>query len=108
MVRVAANGTGDYAKVQDAIDSVPLNNCARTTILIFPGVYREPVYIPKTKNLITFRGILPETTIISWDNTHARINHHQVFQFSLSSFTLESCYFFCLSYVLDKCLILET
>ncbi|KAF3326361.1 pectinesterase 31 isoform X1 [Carex littledalei] len=77
VVRVAANGTGDYAKVQDAIDSVPLNNCARTTILIFPGVYREPVYVPKTKNLITFRGILPETTIISWDNTHARINHHQ-------------------------------
>lgn len=88
LVRVAANGTGDYAKVQDAIDSVPLNNRVRTIILISPGVYREPVYVPKTKNLITFRGLQPETTIISWDNTHTRINHHQVFQFDLRSLTL--------------------
>jgi pectinesterase len=81
VVRVAANGTGDYAKVQDAIDSVPLNNHVPTIILISPGEYCEPVYVPKTKNFITFHGLQPETTIISWDNTHARINHHQVFIF---------------------------
>ncbi|KAJ4767558.1 Pectinesterase [Rhynchospora pubera] len=76
-VRVAADGTGNYTKVQDAIDSVPLGNRVRTIILVSPGVYREPVYIPKTKNFITFCGLRPETTIISWDNTASRINHHQ-------------------------------
>ncbi|KAF3326362.1 pectinesterase 31-like isoform X1 [Carex littledalei] len=77
VVRVAANGTGEFTKVQDAIDSVPLGNRVRTVILLSAGVYREPVYIPKTKNFITFRGLHPETTIISWDNTATRINHHQ-------------------------------
>ena len=80
VVRVAANGTGEFTKVQDAIDSVPLGNRVRTVILLSAGVYREPVYIPKTKNFITFRGLHPETTIISWDNTATRINHHPVFQ----------------------------
>nr|CAD1822514.1 unnamed protein product [Ananas comosus var. bracteatus] len=81
VLRVSAagggGGAGEFARVQDAVDAVPLGNRVRTVIAIAPGVYREPVYVPKTKNLITFAGARPETTVISWDNTAARINHHQ-------------------------------
>ncbi|XP_020100954.1 pectinesterase 31 [Ananas comosus] len=81
VLRVSAagggGGAGEFARVQDAVDAVPLGNRVRTVIAIAPGVYREPVYVPKTKNLITFAAARPETTVISWDNTAGRINHHQ-------------------------------
>ncbi|MQL90635.1 hypothetical protein Taro_023238 [Colocasia esculenta] len=70
-------GEGFFRTVQEAIDAVPLSNTVRTTIVIPPGVYRQPLYVPKTKNFITFAGAHPETTILTWDNTASRINHHQ-------------------------------
>ncbi|CAA6658732.1 unnamed protein product [Spirodela intermedia] len=69
-------GDGVYPTVQDAIDAVPLRNTVRTTIVIPPGVYRQPVYVPKTKSFITLAGSRPETTVLTWDNTASRINHH--------------------------------
>ncbi|CAA7395019.1 unnamed protein product [Spirodela intermedia] len=36
-------GDGVYPTVQDAIDAVPLRNTVRTTIVIPPGVYRQPL-----------------------------------------------------------------
>lgn len=66
-----------YRTVQDAIDDVPLGNTVRTTIVIPPGVYRQPIYIPKTKNFITLAGAAPETTVLTWDNTSKNIRHHQ-------------------------------
>ena len=72
-----------YQTVQDAIDAVPLRNSIRTTILIPPGIYQQPIYIPKTKNFITFSGSCPETTVLTWNNTAARIEHHMVRSFNL-------------------------
>ncbi|CAH2060666.1 unnamed protein product, partial [Thlaspi arvense] len=43
MVRVAQDGSGDYCTVQDAIDSVPLENTCRAVICLSPGIYRQPV-----------------------------------------------------------------
>ncbi|XP_078427554.1 pectin methylesterase 31 [Wolffia australiana] len=65
-----------YKTVQEAIDAVPLGNKVRIVILIPPGVYRQPVYIPKTKNFITLAGSQPETTVLTWHNTASRIEHH--------------------------------
>lgn len=81
VLRVAADGRGDFRTVQEAIDAVPLSNRVRTVIQVAPGFYREAVYVPKTKNFITLAASQPETTILSWDNTATRINHHQVFYF---------------------------
>lgn len=78
MVRVAQDGSGDYCSVQDAIDSVPLGNTCRTVIRLSPGIYRQPVYVPKRKNFITFAGISPEITVLTWNNTASTIEHHQV------------------------------
>nr|GMD42717.1 malonyl-coenzyme:anthocyanin 5-O-glucoside-6'''-O-malonyltransferase-like [Ipomoea batatas] len=77
IVRVAQDGSGDYRTVQEAIDSVPLRNASRTVITIAPGVYRQPVYVPKTKNLITLAGLRPEDTVLTWNNTATKIDHHQ-------------------------------
>lgn len=77
VIRVALDGSGDYNKVQEAIDSVPLSNRTRTVIQVAPGLYKEPLYVPKTKNLITIAAYCPENTVISWNNTATAIIHHQ-------------------------------
>ncbi|WVZ58940.1 hypothetical protein U9M48_009155 [Paspalum notatum var. saurae] len=79
VLQVAPPGTtGDgeaFPTVQAAVDAVPLGNKARVVIRLSPGVYREPVYVAKTKNLITMVGASPEASIVTWDNTVKRINH---------------------------------
>lgn len=93
VIRVSLDGSGDYDKVQEAVDSVSLSNTMRTVIQVSPGFYKGPVYVPKTKNLITLVGCDPERTIISWHNTATCINHHQVckYQPSLYHLVVLSC-----------------
>lgn len=78
VLTVAHDGCADFRTVQEAIDTVPFSNTCRTIIRVSPGIYRQPLYVPKTKNFITFAGLNPETTILTWDNTATQINHHQV------------------------------
>ncbi|CAM0152129.1 unnamed protein product [Urochloa decumbens] len=78
VLQVAPPGQGDveaFPTVQAAIDAVPLGNPTRVVIRLAPGVYKEPVYVAKTKNFITMVGAAPEATVISWDNCAKRINH---------------------------------
>lgn len=81
-VTVSQDGTGDYRTVQEAIDAVPLSNKCRTVIRVAPGVYKQPIYVPKTKNYITLAGFSPESTVLTWNNTATKIDHHQVHLFS--------------------------
>ncbi|CAL5191175.1 unnamed protein product [Lathyrus oleraceus] len=74
---VSQDGTGDFQTVQEAIDAVPLGNSRRTVIRVSPGIYRQPVYVPKTKNFITLAGLCREDTVITWNNTATKIDHHQ-------------------------------
>jgi len=53
---VSADGKGDFASVQQAIDHVPEYNTHRVVIQINPGVYREQIKISQTKPFITFQG----------------------------------------------------
>lgn len=78
VLTVSRDGTGHYRTVQEAIDAVPLGNTRRTVIRVSPGIYRQPLYVPKTKNLITLAGLSPEDTVLSWKNTATRIQHPQV------------------------------
>ncbi|XP_038891224.1 pectinesterase 31 [Benincasa hispida] len=77
LLTVAHDGCADFRTVQEAIDAVPFSNTCRTIIRVSPGIYRQPLYVPKTKNFITFAGLNPETTILTWDNTATKISHHQ-------------------------------
>lgn len=82
IITVSQDGTADFLTVQAAIDAVPLGNIRRTVIRVSPGIYRQPVYIPKTKNFITLAALSPEDTVLTWNNTVSGINHHQVRIFS--------------------------
>ncbi|XP_065634943.1 pectinesterase 31-like [Quercus suber] len=77
IITVTQDGTGDYVTVQEAIDAVPLGNNRRTVIRVAPGIYKQPVYVPKTKNFITLAGLRPEDTVLTWHNTATQIDHHQ-------------------------------
>ncbi|KAI3995435.1 hypothetical protein MKX01_006657 [Papaver californicum] len=77
VIKVSQDGNGDYKTVQEAVDCIPLRNAARIIIQISPGIYKQPIYIPKTKNFITFSSSHPEDTILTCDNTATKINHHQ-------------------------------
>lgn len=55
VLRVAQDGSGHFRSVQAAIDALPLPNSKRVVISVAPGVYRQPVYVPKLKNRITLQ-----------------------------------------------------
>jgi len=66
-ITVAANGTGDFATVQGAIDFVPDGNKAPVTIFIRKGTYNEIVFFTGKDNL-TFLGEDRKQTIIAYAN----------------------------------------
>ncbi|MGD0208397.1 MAG: pectinesterase family protein [Verrucomicrobiota bacterium] len=79
---VAADGSGDFATVQGAVDSIALGNTTPTLINIRNGNYVEIVDIA-SKNNLTLRGQSRAGTIISYGNnaniaplgtTHARMS----------------------------------
>ncbi len=66
---VAKDGSGDFFTVQDAINAAPdylkEGGC---TIRIRPGIYKEKVIIPASKERLHIIGDNPETTVITYDN----------------------------------------
>ncbi|MCO5588019.1 hypothetical protein L7F22_041973 [Adiantum nelumboides] len=77
VLEVSSDGSGHFCTLQDAIDAVPLSNKERVIIHVAPGVYKQPIHVPKTKNMITFLGDCAETTILTWANTATDVKHHQ-------------------------------
>ena len=66
-ITVALDGSGDFIKIQDAIDAVPSNNSGHTVIFIKKGLYKtEKIIIPTDKKNISFVGEDREKTIISY------------------------------------------
>jgi len=63
---VAADGSGDFKTVQQALDHVPDNNTKPVLIQIKPGVYNEQVRVSAGKNHVTFRGEDPLKTILTF------------------------------------------
>jgi PelA/Pel-15E family pectate lyase len=63
---VAADGSGDFKTVQQAIDRVPENNTQRVVIQIKPGVYREQVRVSAGKRFVTFRGEDARKTLLTF------------------------------------------
>lgn len=77
-ITVAQDGSANHTTIQQAIDAVPLDNTARTIIRVAPGVYKQPLFVAKSKNFIALVGSIPENTIITWNNTASKIEHHLV------------------------------
>lgn len=62
---VAADGSGDFKSVQQAVDHVPENNSRPIVIQIKPGVYQEQVRVSSGKRFVTFRGEDARKTVIT-------------------------------------------
>ena len=67
-ILVAADGSGDFKTIQEAIDSVPANNDHRVVIFIKNGVYYEKVLVPENKPYITFAGESEDGTVLTYDD----------------------------------------
>jgi pectinesterase len=67
-ITVAADGSGQFTKVQDAIMSVPDGRPERPVIIhIKPGTYKERLYIQREKRFFHLVGDDPATTILTFD-----------------------------------------
>jgi pectinesterase len=69
VVVVAADGSGDYRTVQDAINASPQSTKAdsRWVIFIKAGTYRELVYVQREKRFVTLVGEDPARTVITYN-----------------------------------------
>src|SRR5438128_1104701 len=65
---VAADGSGTFKTVQEAIDAVPANGTERFFIQLKPGTYKEKLVIAKDKGPITLYGDDAKTTILTYDD----------------------------------------
>ncbi len=61
---VAADGSGNFKTIQQAVDHVPDGNRQRVVIQIKPGVYHEQVRVHKPH--VTFRGEDAKKTVITY------------------------------------------
>lgn len=64
-VVVAADGSGNYKTVSEAVAAAPQDSTTRYVIRIKAGVYRESVDVPKKKKNIMFLGDGRSNTIIT-------------------------------------------
>jgi pectinesterase len=74
-VVVAADGTGNYTSLQDAISAAPMRtgrNDPRWMIHVKPGTYKERIYVQRERGNILVRGEDPATTIVTF-NLHANL-----------------------------------
>lgn len=65
MLTVAADGSGNFTTVSDAVNFAPNNSMDRTIIYIQQGVYQENVEIPSWKTNIVFIGDGSDVTLIT-------------------------------------------
>lgn len=68
LITVDQSGKGDYKKIQDAIDAVPINNVDLVFIRVRPGMYEEKISVPADKPFITVSGTKANDTIITWND----------------------------------------
>lgn len=69
---VAADGSGNYKTVQQAISAVPDSSSQITIIYIKKGIYKEKLVLPATKLHVQMVGEDKNKTIITYDDYHAR------------------------------------
>jgi pectin methylesterase-like acyl-CoA thioesterase/pectate lyase len=91
---VAADGSGDFATVQGAVDFVPANNNKRVVILVRKGTYTEIVYVGSNKPFVTVRGEDRDLSVIQYANNNnfnpTSTTTRAMFGVDAADFTLEN------------------
>ena len=65
---VAKDGSGDFMTIQEAINAIPANRNARTTVFVRKGVYKEKLVIPENCTNISLIGESQTETVITFDD----------------------------------------
>lgn len=65
---VAADGSGNFKTVQEAINAVPDFRKQATVIFIKKGVYKEKLVLPASKQMVHFIGESRDETILTYDD----------------------------------------
>ncbi|XBI94036.1 hypothetical protein VPH35_030755 [Triticum aestivum] len=92
---VDATGAGDFLSIQQAVDSVPVNNSVRVIMQINAGTYIEKVVVPASKPYITLEGAGRDVTVVEWhDKASDRgPDGQQLRTYNTASVTVLSNYF---------------
>ena len=65
---VAADGSGQFRSVQEAIFAAPTARADKPWIIfVRPGVYKERLYVQREKRFVALVGENAETTVVSYD-----------------------------------------
>src|SRR5579875_2168693 len=72
---VAQDGSGNFATVQAAFNSIPLNNKKQLVIYVKNGTYKEKLHLDSAKNFITLIGEDKFNTILTYDDHTGKITH---------------------------------
>jgi pectinesterase len=70
---VAQDGSGDFTRIQEAIDEAKCFPDKRITIFIKSGIYREKIKVHAWNTLLTLKGENAATTIITGDDFFDKI-----------------------------------
>ncbi|MEO2203499.1 pectinesterase family protein [Paenibacillus pabuli] len=74
ILTVASNGSGEFERVQDAIDASPDNTILPTIIRIKDGVYREKLNVPSSKTHLRMIGESREGTILVYGDSASTLD----------------------------------
>ena len=72
VIRVKADGSGEFPTITDAINSIPQDNAKRVIISIGPGNYTEKVKIDRYKPFITLYGDPNDMPTLVFDGNAAK------------------------------------
>ena len=73
-ITVALDGSGDFTKIQDAINACPSFPYEKVTVFVKNGIYKEKIRIPEWNSQVALIGESKENTIITFDDNFSKIN----------------------------------
>ncbi|HEY4287056.1 MAG TPA: pectinesterase family protein [Puia sp.] len=89
---VAADGSGNYRTIQEAVNAVRDLSQQQVTIHIKKGVYHEKLVIPSWKTMIKLEGESRDSTIITWEDYSGKANPGGKDAFGKDKFTTYTSY----------------
>jgi len=89
---VAADGSGNFRTIQEAVNAVRDLSQQQVTIHIKKGVYNEKVVIPSWKTMIKLEGENRDSTIITWEDYSGKANPGGKDAFGKEKFTTYTSY----------------
>ncbi len=87
---VAHDGSGDFTKIQDAIDATKAFPDRRITIFVKNGTYHEKIRVPSWNNMLSVVGEDVDKTIIVWDDYFDKIGRGRNSTFFTYTFIVEA------------------